>query len=196
MRRPILAPVASAAPDPEPPRVLLRCTAVGRSFRHGPVEVRAVRDVNCVVTAGMRVALVGPSGSGKSTLLHLLAGLDRPTAGVVEGPLAEGSGRGPVGLVFQGPSLVPALDVVENVALPLVLAGVDEEEAVERAAVALDRLGLGALAGALPEALSGGQSQRVAVACRHEAGRIAPEFDQAGQIAEHECAPRFRGLEQ
>ena len=71
---------------------------------------------------------------------------------------------GKVGVVFQGPSLIPALDVAENVALPLLLAGVPERDAVERAVAALDRLDLGALALRLPEELSGGQAQRVAIA--------------------------------
>jgi putative ABC transport system ATP-binding protein len=71
---------------------------------------------------------------------------------------------GVVGVVFQGPSLVPALDTVENVALPLLLAGMDEDAAMERAGSALARLDLGALAGKLPEEISGGQAQRVAIA--------------------------------
>ena len=164
-----------AVPDPGPSRVLVRCVGVDRTFRRGRAQVQAVRGVDCVVTAGLRVALVGPSGSGKSTLLHLMAGLDQPTAGVVERPGlgdADGPPHGAVGVVFQAPSLIPALDVVENVALPLMLAGIGEQEAVERAAAALDRLGLGGLAAALPETLSGGQAQRVAVA-RVLAGRPA-----------------------
>ena len=137
--------------------------------------MHAVRDVHCAVPAGLRAALVGPSGSGKSTLLHLLAALDRPTAGTIERPGLRGTAAGEeggIGVVFQGPSLVPALDVLENVALPLLLAGVAERVAVERAAAALDRLDLGFLAGALPETLSGGQAQRVAAA-RVLAGRPA-----------------------
>jgi putative ABC transport system ATP-binding protein len=140
---------------------------MSRAFTRGGVEVRAVRAVDCTIEAGMRVALVGPSGSGKSTLLHLLAGLDEPTGGTVSWP---GPGRAPharpgtVGVVFQGPSLIPALDVTENVALPLLLGGVPESDALERAIAALDRLDLGALAPRLPGELSGGQAQRVAIA--------------------------------
>jgi ABC-type lipoprotein export system ATPase subunit len=156
-------------PEPELPGVLVRCAGVDRTFRRGRAEVHAVRHVDCAVPAGARIAVVGPSGSGKSTLLHLLAGLDRPTAGTIDRAGLGKSGTA-VGVVFQGPSLIPALDVSENVALPLVLAGVDERAAADHAAAALDRLGLGALSGALPESLAGGQAQRVAVA-RVLAGR-------------------------
>jgi ABC-type lipoprotein export system ATPase subunit len=168
-----VTPATPSAADP--PTVLARCAAVSRTFRRGGVEVPAVRKVDCTVTVGMRIALTGPSGSGKSTLLHLLAGLDRPTSGTISWPGLGGSPRerpGLVGVVFQGPSLIPALDVRENVALPLLLAGMRETEAVERAAAALDGLALGALAAALPEELSGGQAQRVAIA-RVLAGRPA-----------------------
>ncbi len=146
---------------------LAECVDVSRSYVRGGVEVAAVRGVSCAVGAVMRVALTGPSGSGKSTLLHLLAGLDRPTAGVVAWPGLGGTpqGRpGVVGVVFQGPSLIPALDVQENVTLPLLLAGVAEDAAVGRARAALDRIGIGGLARKLPEEISGGQAQRVAVA--------------------------------
>ena len=110
---------------------------------------------------------MGPSGSGKSTLLQLIAGLDTPTAGSVTWPALgprTSLRPGPVALVLQGPSLLPPLDVIENVALPLVLGGVDTEQANERARIALNRLDLTALANKLPEELSGGQAQRVAIA--------------------------------
>ncbi|HEY8058547.1 MAG TPA: ABC transporter ATP-binding protein [Acidimicrobiales bacterium] len=154
-------------------RHLARCQDVARTFGEGPLAVVAVHGATCVLRPGDRVALTGPSGSGKSTLLHLLAGLDRPTSGEVSWP-AIGSidelRPGPVGIVFQGPSLLPPLDVVENVALPLVLAGTPDGEARAAASEALRHLGLDALAAKLPDELSGGQAQRVAVA-RALAGR-------------------------
>ncbi len=146
---------------------LVACVAVDRCYVRGGVEVAAVRAVSCAVEPGMGVALTGPSGSGKSTLLHLLAGLDQPTAGVVAWPGLGGTPQGHpgvVGVVFQGPSLIEALDVLENVALPLLLAGVGQKAAVERASAALDRVRIGGLGPKLPEEISGGQAQRVAVA--------------------------------
>jgi ABC-type lipoprotein export system ATPase subunit len=146
---------------------------VARTFGRGTAAVVAVHGVTCEIGSGARLALTGPSGSGKSTLLHLLAGLDEPTVGTISWP-ALGPRRqhrpGLVGVVFQGPSLLPPLDVAENVALPLLLAGRSEAEASAAARVALVRLGLEGLAAALPEELSGGQAQRVAVA-RVLAGR-------------------------
>lgn len=115
---------------------------------------------------------MGPSGSGKSTLLHLMAGLDEPTVGTVEWPAIGGPETlrpGPIALIFQGPSLIPSLSVAENVALPLLLAGADSADAGTRAELSLARLGLASLGEKLPEEISGGQAQRVAV-CRALAG--------------------------
>jgi len=147
--------------------VVVRCEDAARTFGRGAGSVVAVHGATCRIAAGDRIALTGPSGSGKSTLLHLLAGLDEPTTGTVDWP-ALGPRRmlrpGPVAVVFQAPSLLPLLDVTENVALPLVLAGIDEATARTGAQAALERLGLGDLGDRLPEELSGGQAQRVAVA--------------------------------
>ena len=146
--------------------VLVDCRSVARVYGTGVASVVAVADVNCQVRAGDRIALVGTSGSGKSTLLHLLGGLEQPSQGHVSWPgLPQRDGRPmDVGVVFQGPSLLPALDVTENVALPLVLGGVGQHEATERARAALDAVHLTEQARSLPEELSGGQSQRAAIA--------------------------------
>jgi ABC-type lipoprotein export system ATPase subunit len=144
---------------------LVRCSAAGRTYGGGASATVAVQPTDCEVCAGARIALVGPSGSGKSTLLHLLAGLETPTVGQVTWPaLPEPLRPGPVAVVFQGPSLLPPLTVVENVGLPLVLAGCTQEEAHDRARRSLSALALDALADKLPEELSGGQAQRAAVA--------------------------------
>jgi ABC-type lipoprotein export system ATPase subunit len=159
---------SAAVRQPAPCRpVLVECASVSRVFGSGPGAVPAVREVTVAVYAGTRVALTGPSGSGKSTLLHLMAGLETPTGGTVRWPGLGGPPHGcpgVVGMVFQGPSLIPALNVVENVALSLLLAGVPRDEALRSALGALDRLGIGELAPKLPEEVSGGQAQRVAVA--------------------------------
>jgi len=147
--------------------VVVRCIAAARTFGAGPGAVVAVHGADCEVRAGQCIAVSGPSGSGKSTLLHLLAGLDEPTMGTIEWPaLGDRSclRPGQVAVVFQGPSLLPPLDVVENVALPLVLGGVRDADARARAVDALALLGIDGLAHKLPEELSGGQAQRVAVA--------------------------------
>ncbi|MFI1094839.1 ABC transporter ATP-binding protein [Streptomyces sp. NPDC020917] len=168
--------------------VLVECHDAARTFGRGPAAVVAVHGATCQVRAGDRIGVVGPSGSGKSTLLHLLAGLERPSGGRVSWP-ALGTGTGGsvpphrIGVVFQGPSLIPALDVVENTALPLVLAGVREGEAQRRARRALQELGIADLALRLPEELSGGQAQRVAVArVLAQAPRLVLADEPTGQL--------------
>ena len=147
------------------PVPLLRCDGVGLTFGSGPNAVVAVRDVSCRIFPRTRAAVVGPSGSGKSTLLYLLAGFEMPTAGNIAGDLAaQPRSPGDIGMVFQGPSLIPALDVLENVGLPLVLAGAAADEARTAAAGALEELEIGWLGKKLPEELSGGQAQRAAAA--------------------------------
>jgi ABC-type lipoprotein export system ATPase subunit len=150
-----------------PREPLVRCIGAGRTYGAGQAATVALQPTGCEVFPGARIALVGPSGSGKSTLLHLLAGLDEPTVGTVEWP-AIGPRRalrpGPIAVVFQGPSLLPPLTVLENVSLPAVLGGATDARAREMARSALELLDLGELADKLPEEISGGQAQRVAVA--------------------------------
>ncbi|SEO98342.1 ABC transporter ATP-binding protein [Amycolatopsis saalfeldensis] len=142
---------------------LVVCEDVARTFGTGPAAVTAVRDSRCSVHSGARIAIAGPSGSGKSTLLHLMAGMEQPTRGSVSWP-ALGARTRDIGVVFQSPSLVPTLDVGENAGLPLVIAGVEEPELAQRVAEALALVGVDDLAAKLPEEISGGQAQRVAVA--------------------------------
>ncbi|MFI7020980.1 ABC transporter ATP-binding protein [Streptomyces sp. NPDC050164] len=142
--------------------VLVACQNAALTFGRGPHAVVAVHGASLEVRAGDRLAIVGASGSGKSSLLHLLAGLEQPTSGSVAWPALAGPRD--IGLVFQSDSLIPALDVVENTALPLVLAGVPETRAREAATAALALVDAAALAERLPEEISGGQAQRVAAA--------------------------------
>jgi len=153
--------------------ILARCAGAGRTYGAGPAATVALQPTDCEVHAGARIALLGPSGSGKSTLLHLLAGLDEPTVGTVQWPALGDRAQlrpGPVAVVFQGPSLLPPLTVLENVALPAVLDGAGDADARAHARTALGLLDLAELADKLPEEISGGQAQRVAVA-RAVAGR-------------------------
>jgi ABC-type lipoprotein export system ATPase subunit len=145
---------------------LVSANWISRSFADGSAgTLSAISDVTCRIDAADRIAIVGASGSGKSTLLHILGGLDVPTSGDIKWP-ALGSREelrpAKVAFVFQAPSLFPALTVCENVSLPLVLLGTDKD-AGARAMALLESFGLAALADKLPEELSGGQAQRVAM---------------------------------
>lgn len=146
---------------------LVVCIEVTRTYGQGSAAVIALRPTTCSVEPGARVALMGPSGSGKSTLLQIMAGLDDPTTGTVSWPAIgprQALRPGPVAFVPQSPSLIPDLDVGENVALPLVLGGVEYPEARRIARAALQLLELEDLTERLPQEISGGQAQRVAVA--------------------------------
>jgi putative ABC transport system ATP-binding protein len=147
--------------------MIVFCQDAARTFGHGDAAVVAVHGSSCEVFAGDRIAITGSSGSGKSTMLHLLAGLETPTSGEVSWPEfgATATARSrDIGVVFQGPSLLPALDVLENTMLAAVLTGTDEATAAARAVEALEVVGIAGLADQLPETLSGGQAQRAAVA--------------------------------
>jgi len=148
--------------------VLVRLTGVARTFGRGRAAVVAVHGLSCSVRAGQSIAIVGPSGSGKSTLLNLLAGIDEPSEGQVSWPSFGDNPRGlrpgTIGVVFQGPSLLFDLDVEENVSLVPLLAGQDADSARTSARAMVARLGLSDLLTKLPDELSGGQAQRIAVA--------------------------------
>ena len=147
--------------------VLVDVREAGRAYRIGERPLVALDSATCRVSPGDHVALVGPSGSGKSTLLHLMGGLDSPTTGEVSWPgLGKQETLRPekVAFVFQTPSLLAPLTVVENVELPLLLGHTGAKDARRAAIDALERIELDGIADKLPEELSGGQTQRVAVA--------------------------------
>jgi putative ABC transport system ATP-binding protein/lipoprotein-releasing system ATP-binding protein len=146
---------------------LVHCDGAARTYGSGATATVALQPTDLTIDERARIALVGPSGSGKSTLLHLMAGLDEPTVGSVTWPALGSRSQlrpGPVAVIFQGPSLLAPLTVLENVALPLVLGGATDAAARSQASEALERLELAALTDKLPEEISGGQAQRVAVA--------------------------------
>jgi putative ABC transport system ATP-binding protein len=175
---------------------LIHCAGVAKTYGTGHTAVVALHGIDCSVRSGDRVALVGPSGSGKSTLLHIFAGIEHPTVGDITWPALGAVLRpGPVSMIFQANSLIPALDVRENVALPLVLSGHPIAEAEDKAMAALDTLGLAGLAGCLPDEISGGQAQRVAVA-RSLAGehRLILADEPTGQLDHETGAEVVRSL--
>jgi len=198
MNTPRPAPDRSAAPGPVgeaavgEAAALVSCAGVAHTYGSGRTAVVAVHDVSCRVLPTTRVAITGPSGSGKSTLLHLMAGLETVTAGVLSWPGLNGhplAHPGRVGIVFQGPSMLPALDALENVEFPLLLAGIPDHRARELARGAMHRLGITDLAGQLPQELSAGQAQRVAVARALAGGPVLILADEpTGQLDHHAAA--------
>ena len=164
------------AVPPGSPLVLLEDVSLSLVGAAGPVDI--LRRVSLIIAAGETVALVGPSGSGKSSLMMVIAGLERPSAGRVTvaghdlGALDENAlarlRRAHVGIVFQSFHLLPTMTALENVAIPLELAG--RRDAAEAAEAALTRVGLGHRLGHYPGQLSGGEQQRVAIARAFVAG--------------------------
>lgn len=146
---------------------LVEASGICCSYQVGTHEVVALASASCRIHQGDQIALVGPSGSGKSTLLQVLGGLEAVTKGEISWPaIANVESLRPywVSFIFQMPSLLAPLSVIENVELPLLMMKRDEQEARKEALEALERLEINRLADKLPEELSGGKAQRVAVA--------------------------------
>jgi len=155
--------VASTKPDLGPLAIDLDAVEIGFATPGG--ALRALDGVSLQIPAGSFTVVIGPNGCGKSTLLRLISGLLAPDAGsVTVGGTAPVAGDGRVGLAFQQPRLVPWRTLLANVALPLELDGVPEPERTTRARVALERVGLGDVAGLRPSELSGGMAQRAGLA--------------------------------
>ena len=145
-----------------------------KDYYPGNIVVPVLKDVNLNVEEGEYLAIMGPSGSGKSTLMNIIGCLDKPTKGdfkldgldilnLSENALADVRLK-KLGFVFQNFQLLPRQTAVENVALPLIYAGVGKRERLKRAAAALDKVGLSDRINFVPNQLSGGQKQRVAIA--------------------------------
>jgi putative ABC transport system ATP-binding protein len=153
---------------------ILEFEGVRKTYRVGDQEIHALDGIDLRVEEGEFLAIIGPSGSGKSTLMHLLGCLDTPTEGrmaVCGTDLSRASAdelarmrNREVGFVFQSFNLLPRLDVVSNIELPLIYSGVPARERRERAIEAARRVGLGDRLANRPTQLSGGQCQRVAIA--------------------------------
>ncbi len=153
---------------------IIRLDSVWKIYKMDEVEVPALRGLDLTVKKGEFLAVLGPSGSGKSTALNMIGSLDTPTKGKIyldginistlnESDLAQLRGR-KVGFIFQVFNLIPSLDAVGNVALPMVFQGVSRESRIKRAKNLLIKLGLGHRLTHKPSQLSGGERQRVAIA--------------------------------
>jgi NitT/TauT family transport system ATP-binding protein len=154
---------AAIAGTPRQP--LLHLSGIGKNFASGTT---ALAGVDLTICPGEFVSLLGPSGCGKSTLLKIIAALTTPSAGAIEWPQSAHdpvNGAEPtLSFVFQEPTLLPWRTAAENVRLPLMLAGVNKQEARDRAAEALNLVGLAAFANQHPRQLSGGMKMRVSIA--------------------------------
>lgn len=153
---------------------LIELQDIYKIYQMGEVEVRANYGISFSIDAGEMVAIVGKSGSGKSTIMNIIGALDVPTAGkyylngidvgsMSDDELAEIRNK-QIGFIFQQYNLLPKMNLLKNVELPLLYAGVGEAERHQRAAESLARVGLGDVLKKMPNQLSGGQQQRVSIA--------------------------------
>ena len=153
---------------------IVRLDRLSRAYRKGEETVTALREVSLEIHRGEYVAVMGPSGSGKSTMLHLLGLLDQPTSGSYQLDGKEVAGldddarsqfrNRAIGFIFQSFNLFPQLDVVENVEVPMLYAGVPAAERRTRAEQLIESVGLSKRKSHRPSELSGGEMQRVAIA--------------------------------
>lgn len=154
--------------------VIVKAKDVKKIYQRGAEKVHALDGVSLEIYRGEYLCIMGPSGSGKSTFFNMVGGLDQPSVGILEienhdiSKLDSGQLAwlrcNKVGYVFQSFNLIEVLTAVENVSLPLAFAGVEEEEAEERAVEALKSVGLGHRLTHFPHEVSGGQQQRIAIA--------------------------------
>jgi len=169
-----MSEILDAADNGEGRGVIVECCDLGRVYRMGSQEVRALHGVNLAILHGEYLSVMGPSGSGKSTLFNLIGALDKPTSGSVRiggVDLTRQNSRAlaffrnrHIGYVFQAFNLIASLTAQRNVMLPLIFSGMSDADALKRSAEVLDTVGLGQRLDHRPGQLSGGQQQRVAIA--------------------------------
>lgn len=154
---------------------IIKLTGIDKIYRTKEIETQALENVNLEVGKGEFLSIMGPSGCGKSTLLNIIGLLDSPTNGTIEmnGKLIDAKmsdkalakfRNETLGFVFQSFHLIPSLNVIDNVQLPLIYRGISHKDSVERAKAVLKRVGLSHRLHHMPSQLSGGQCQRVAIA--------------------------------
>lgn len=153
---------------------MIQLSAIQKSYTLGKETVPILKNIHLTIEDGEFTSIMGPSGSGKSTLMNIIGCLDKPTSGSYKLNGQEISTysndelahvrNNQIGFVFQQFQLLPRLSALENVALPMIYAGVSKKERTERAEAALEKVGLADRMRHLPNALSGGQKQRVAIA--------------------------------
>jgi putative ABC transport system ATP-binding protein len=153
---------------------LVELRNVSKIYRVGDEEIRALDDINLDIEEGEFISIIGPSGSGKSTLMHILGCLDSPSKGTIQldGVMIHnatsrqlaGIRNRKIGFVFQFFNLLPKLNVVQNVELPMIYSGIGSKERRQRALAALESVDLANRARHRPSQLSGGQQQRIAIA--------------------------------
>ncbi|HIJ55360.1 MAG TPA: ABC transporter ATP-binding protein [Deltaproteobacteria bacterium] len=153
---------------------IVRVSGVTKNFKLGKVEVQALKGVDLEIPTGYYISIMGPSGSGKSTLFNMIGGLDKPTTGKVfidEVDIAQLDAYElawlrcrKIGYIFQTFNIIQVMTALENVTLPMIFGGMNNDEAVEKGMQLLDLVGLGERFSHKPFELSGGQQQRVAIA--------------------------------
>ncbi len=156
------------------PAIIIRTVGVTRTYQMGEETVEALKGVDLEIYAGEYLSIMGPSGSGKSTIFNMIGGLDKPTGGQVyieDIDMAQLDAYElawlrcrKIGYIFQTFNLIPVMSALENVKLPMIFAGINSDDAHEKAASLLRRVGLGERLFHKPSELSGGQQQRVAIA--------------------------------